>query len=68
MSTQNLLMLLLALVVLAAVAVIAGLIGYSVAREGGSPVSTAIGRGSVVFFSAMTLFIALLAVLVPAVT
>ncbi|WP_194293111.1 hypothetical protein, partial [Streptomyces smaragdinus] len=43
-----------------------GVIGYSVAREGGSPVSTAIGRGSVVFFSAMTLFIALLAVLVPA--
>ncbi|MFP8962582.1 hypothetical protein ACLIYP_18790 [Streptomyces nanhaiensis] len=68
MSTQNLLILLLALTVLAAVSAIAGLIGYNVAREGGSPVSTAIGRGSFVFFSAMTLFITLLAVLVPAVT
>ena len=68
MSTQNLLILLLVLVVLAAVSAIAGLIGYNVAREGGSPVSTAIGRGSFVFFSTMTLFIALLAVLVPAMT
>jgi hypothetical protein len=67
-STQNLLILLLALVVLAAISAIAGLIGYTVAREAGLPVSTAIGRGSFVFFSAMTLFIALLTVLVPAVT
>ncbi|MEU6662079.1 hypothetical protein [Streptomyces sp. NPDC046821] len=68
MSTQNILILLLALVVLAAVSAVAGLIGYNVAREAGSPVSTAISRGSFVFFSVMTLFIALLAVLVPAMT
>ncbi|MFE9613480.1 hypothetical protein [Streptomyces sp. NPDC006012] len=68
MSTQNLLTLLLALVTLAAVSAIAGLIGYNVAREGGAPISAAIGRGSFVFFSVMTLFIALLAVLVPALT
>ncbi|MGW1396832.1 hypothetical protein ACWD6Q_34835 [Streptomyces nigra] len=68
MSTQNLLTLLLALVTLVAVSAIAGLIGYNVAREGGAPISTAIGRGSFVFFSVMTLFIALLAVLVPALT
>lgn len=68
MSVQNLLILLLALVALAALSAIAGLIGYNVAREGGSSVSTAIGRGSFVFFSVMTLFIALLAVLVPALT
>jgi hypothetical protein len=67
-STQNLLIMLLALIVLAAVSAIAGLIGYNVAREGGSPVSTAIGRGSFVFFSVMTLFIALVAVLIPALT
>jgi hypothetical protein len=67
-STHSLLILLLTLFVLAAVSAIAGLIGYNVAREGGSPVSTAIGRGSFVFFSVMTLFIALLAVLVPAMT
>jgi hypothetical protein len=47
---------------------IAGLIGYNVAREGGALISAAIGRGSFVFFSTMTLFIALLAVLVPALT
>ncbi|MGW9499071.1 hypothetical protein ACWG5P_32780 [Streptomyces prasinus] len=68
MNTQNLLILLLRLVVLAAVSAIAGLIGYNVARAGGSPVTDALGRGSFVFFSTMTLFIALLAVLVPAVT
>ncbi|GGW96524.1 hypothetical protein GCM10010297_18010 [Streptomyces malachitofuscus] len=68
MSVQNLLILLLALVALAAVSAVAGLIGYSVSREGGSSVSTAIGRGGFVFCSFMTLFIALLAVLVPAVT
>ncbi|MET9819565.1 hypothetical protein [Streptomyces sp. NPDC006355] len=67
MSTQNLLTLLLALVTLAAVSAIAGLIGY-VAREGGAPISAAVGRGSFVFFSVMTLFIALLAVLAPALT
>lgn len=67
MSTHNLLILLLAVITLAAVSAIAGLIGYNVAREGGSPVSAAIGRACFVFFSAMTLFTALLAVLVPAV-
>ncbi|MGW1365032.1 hypothetical protein ACWCQP_47590 [Streptomyces chartreusis] len=65
---QSLLMLLLALVALAAVSAVAGLIGYSVSREGGSSVSTAIGRGAFVCFSVMTLFIALLAVLVAAMT
>ncbi|MFJ4633980.1 hypothetical protein [Streptomyces sp. NPDC088847] len=68
MRTQNLLILFLALGVLAAVSAVAGLIGYSVAREGGSSVSASISRGSFVFFSVMTLFIAVLAVLVPAVT
>jgi hypothetical protein len=58
----------LAEVAAAAVFAIADLIGYNVAREAGSPVSTAIGRGGYVFFSAMTLFNTLLAVLVPAVT
>ncbi|RFC78072.1 hypothetical protein DXZ75_09890 [Streptomyces sp. AcE210] len=48
--TQNLFILLLALVVFAALSPIAGLIGYNVAREAGSPVSTAISRGSFVFF------------------
>ncbi|MFE2944928.1 hypothetical protein ACFXKG_38725 [Streptomyces sp. NPDC059255] len=68
MSTQNLLTLLLTLVTLAAVSAIAGLIGYNVAREGGAPVSSAIGRGSFVFFSVMTLFTALLGVLLSVVT
>jgi hypothetical protein len=67
-SVQNLLILLLALVTLVAFSAIAGLIGYNVSREGGASISTAIGRGSFVFFSVMTLFIALMAVLVPVVT
>ncbi|MEI5528062.1 hypothetical protein WB401_44845 [Streptomyces brasiliscabiei] len=68
MSVQNLLILLLALVALAVVSAVAGLIGYSVSREGArrSPRLSAAAASS--FFSVMTLFIALLAVLVPAVT
>ncbi|WP_407563115.1 hypothetical protein [Streptomyces sp. 184] len=68
MSTQGLALLLLALAVCAALSATAGLIGYNIAREGGLPVFKAIGCGSIVFFSAMTLFIALLALLVPAMT
>ncbi|MEU3527700.1 hypothetical protein AB0E62_28165 [Streptomyces sp. NPDC038707] len=68
MSVQNLPTLFLALVTLAAVSAIAGLIGYDVAREGGAPISAAIGRGGFVCFSAMTLFTAPPAVLVPVLT
>lgn len=68
MSTQGLALLLLALAVCTALSATAGLIGYNIAREGGLPVFKAIGCGSFVFFCVMTLCLALLAVLVTAVT
>ncbi|QIB49564.1 hypothetical protein [Streptomyces aureoverticillatus] len=67
MSTHNLMFLLLTVITLAAVSAVAGIIGYGIARAGGAPVTDAISRGSIVFFSTMTLFIALLGVLLPAV-
>lgn len=67
MSTHGLLLLLLVLIVLVVASGLAGVIGYGVSRAGGSSVTDAIGRGSFVFFSAMTLFTALLGVLLPVV-
>ncbi|MFD5017155.1 hypothetical protein [Streptomyces chartreusis] len=47
---------------------LAGLIGFGIAHLAGVPVDKAIGRGSAVAFSVMTLCIALLAVIMPLVT
>ncbi|MFE8965072.1 hypothetical protein ACIP39_11600 [Streptomyces tibetensis] len=47
---------------------LAGLIGYGIARLLGAPVDKAIGWGSMVAFSIMSLWIALLAVVVPLIT
>ncbi|MEW2093895.1 hypothetical protein AB0932_30135 [Streptomyces sp. NPDC006682] len=66
MNTHNFLFLLLTVIVLAGVSAVAGLIGYQVAREGGARPTDAIGRAGIVFLSVMTLFTALLSVLVTA--
>ncbi|KOV97435.1 hypothetical protein ADK65_25710 [Streptomyces sp. NRRL B-1140] len=47
---------------------LAGLIGYGISRLLGAPVDKAIGWGSMVAFSIMSLWIALLAVVVPLIT
>ncbi|WP_326615612.1 hypothetical protein OG863_40740 [Streptomyces decoyicus] len=67
MSTHNLMVLLLAVTALGAVSGVLGLLSYGVARAVGSPATVAIAWGGMVFLGAMTLFIALLNMLVTAV-
>ncbi|WP_326818942.1 MULTISPECIES: hypothetical protein [unclassified Streptomyces] len=68
MSTHDLALLLVAVAALATVSGPLGVAGYGLARGVGSPVTVPITWGGVVFVSAMTLFIALLAVIVSTVT
>ncbi|WP_410540133.1 hypothetical protein [Streptomyces sp. KL2] len=68
MSTHGLLLLLLTLIVLLAVSAVAGVIGYGTARWEGAAIPGAITRGGVVFAGTLTIGIALLAMLLPAVT
>ena len=66
-STQNLLILLLALISLTAVSGLAAVIGYGIARWANSPVLNAVGRGAITCAGTLTLGIAVLSVLVTAV-
>ncbi|MFE7788634.1 hypothetical protein [Streptomyces sp. NPDC057460] len=68
MSTHNLALLLVAVAALAAVSGPLGVAGHGLACAVGSPVTVTITWGGVVCVSAMTLFIALLAVIVSTVT
>ncbi|MFF3354102.1 hypothetical protein ACFYWN_15870 [Streptomyces sp. NPDC002917] len=68
MSMHNLALLLVAVAALVAVSGLLGLAGYRLARAVGSPLNAAITWGGAVFVSTMTLFIALLAVIVSAIT
>ncbi|MFC4508435.1 MULTISPECIES: hypothetical protein [Streptomyces] len=68
MSVHILVLLMLALGVGLALALFAGGIAFGVARWGGAPVPEAINRGSFVAFSAMVLFLTLLAIIATLVT
>ncbi|GJF32712.1 hypothetical protein KNE206_54120 [Kitasatospora sp. NE20-6] len=43
-----------------------GILGYGTARQGGAPVAAAVDRGTLAFFSAMTLGLALIGILLTA--
>ncbi|MFE6946051.1 hypothetical protein [Streptomyces chartreusis] len=68
MTTQLLMYLMLVLGMCVLFSALAGFIGFGIARLVGAPVDKAIGWGSAVAFSVMTLCIALLAVIMPLVT
>lgn len=65
MSIHDLVLLMLALAIGILFALLAGSIAFGVARWGGTPIPESINRGSFVAFSVMTLFVALLGVLLP---
>jgi hypothetical protein len=66
-STQNLLILFLALISMTGVSGLAGVVGYGVARWAGSPIPDAVGRGFLTFAGTLTLGIAVLSVLITAI-
>ncbi|WP_327187933.1 hypothetical protein [Streptomyces sp. NBC_01334] len=68
MSIHDLVLLMLALATGLLFALLMGGVAFGVARWGGAPVSESINRGSFVAFSVMTLFVALLGVLLPLLT
>ncbi|MFF7535376.1 hypothetical protein ACWGIA_17225 [Streptomyces bobili] len=68
MTIHGLVLLMLMLFAGMMFASLAGFIAFGIARWTGAPVSDAINRASLVFFSAMTLIIALFGVFLPAVT
>ncbi|KOU18307.1 hypothetical protein ADK52_30890 [Streptomyces sp. WM6372] len=61
-------LLFLALTVLVVLCAVIGVLGYSTARLGGAPVTAAFDRGAFVFFCALTLGLALVGILLPALT
>ncbi|MFC7900892.1 hypothetical protein ACFY1B_42755 [Streptomyces mirabilis] len=67
MSMHDLLFLFLTLAVLGMAAVLAGVIGFGVARWAGSPVPDAVVRGAIVCAGTLTIGIAVLGVLVTAI-
>ncbi|MEV5659422.1 hypothetical protein [Streptomyces sp. NPDC052291] len=67
MSMPGLMFVLLTLAVLGMAAVLAGVIGFGVARWAGSPVPDAVVRGAIVCAGTLTIGIAVLGVLVTAI-
>ncbi|WP_407916088.1 hypothetical protein [Kitasatospora sp. NE20-6] len=66
MSAHALLQVFLALTVLLVLSAVIGILGYGTARQGGAPVAAAVDRGTLAFFSAMTLGLALIGILLTA--
>ncbi|MFF4709306.1 hypothetical protein ACWC4D_33905 [Streptomyces sp. NPDC001288] len=67
MSVHDLLFLVLSLTVLVLAAVLAGVIGFGVARWAGSPLPDAVVRGFIVCAGTLTLGIAAIGVLITAI-
>jgi hypothetical protein len=67
MSMHDLLFLFLTLAVLGMAAVLAGVIGFGVARWAGSPVPDAVVRAAIVCAGTLTIGIAVLGVLITAI-
>lgn len=66
MNVHDMLLLILALAMLVVAAVLAGVIGFGIARWAGSSVPDAVGRGAIACAGTLTIGIAVLAVLVTA--